>query len=247
MPMHNIHTENITGKATLSTKIGQSSNYISWILSEFTPYIGSSLLEAGIGYGDYIPLLPENIQYTGCDLDHELVKQARLKFPDKKFIEIDIADENFCEQLQQTATYDTVLSIGVLGFIPNYQKALDNMINILQPGGHLLLFLPAFSWLKTDIDNISGQVYRYNCGAVRTMLAKHSVEIMKLHYFNSIGAVGTFCNKIVRHKSLEDKIFTKQMDVFDKYLVPIAKFVDPITRNVFGQSVIAVIKKKTGI
>jgi len=72
----------------------------------------------------------------------------------------------------------------------------------------------------------------------------NNIEIKKLEYFNPIGAIGYLANKFVKHRSLNNKSIRFQTQFFDKYLVSLSKAINPITVNLFGQSLVCVVQKK---
>ena len=85
----------------------------------------ASVLDIGCASGKYIEFLDiykKNISYTGIDLVEEGIEQARLTYPNHKFIygnaiSVDINN-----------TFDLVNAIGVFQHEPNYSKLLDRMI-----------------------------------------------------------------------------------------------------------------------
>lgn len=83
------------------TRKGQILHYKA--LLDIAPDIrGSSILDYGCGKGDFYLFLKENgieVQYTGFDINEELIKLAQQKFPECRFrvfdIEKDKLDEEF--------------------------------------------------------------------------------------------------------------------------------------------------------
>jgi hypothetical protein len=68
-------------------------------------------------------------------------------------------------------------------------------------------------------------------------------QIVKLCYFNPVGALGWSTNSLTSHRSLNSDAVNKQIELFDKYLVPISRSLDPLTRRFFGQSVTCVVRR----
>ena len=118
------------------------------------------------------------------------------------------------------------------------------MCSILTENGHVLLFVPAFNALFSDMDELAGHCRRYTKKTMRQVVAKVDCEIIQIEYFNVIGAIGWWANKFVTHKSLDNKSLNLQVQYFDKYVVPISKKLNFFTKGIFGQSLICVIKRK---
>jgi SAM-dependent methyltransferase len=70
------------------------------------------------------------------------------------------------------------------------------------------------------------------------------VDILELRYFNPIGGLAWWLNRFAKHRTLDDDAVNAQIRIFDKYLLPISRMVDPLTRSFFGQSMICVARRR---
>lgn len=234
--------ESSQGFATMSSAIEYADNYNLWILSLFATYIGESLLEIGTGQGNFKRYLPEVKYYLSTDIDAEVIQRAQQRDPKGCYLQADVTAPNWCE-LVGAQPIDTILCINVLEHIANTAAAVHNLMRILQPGGHLLLFVPAFPALYSEMDRLAGHVMRYRKQDIQQLFADQPARIVRLGYFNAIGGVGWWVNQYFPHKNLDSQAINRQIEFFDRYVVPIAKRVDYVTHAFFGQSVIAVIQK----
>lgn len=94
------------------------------------------ILDIGSGTGFYINLWKELMvtHVTGCDLTNTAVTKLKAKFPDFRFLELDIGDDN----LPISEKFDIISAFDVLFHIVDdikYLKALENIKNLLKPGG----------------------------------------------------------------------------------------------------------------
>lgn len=227
---------------TYSSAIETAHNYSRWVLEAFTPYMGNSLLEVGLGHGGYRQHFPANINYTGVDIDAAAIKNAKARYPDDRFEVADVSDLKSLRVLSEKG-YDSVLCVNVLEHIDNDAAAVSNMLRLLNPGGHLLLFVPAFPVLFSNLDAIGGHFRRYSKNSLKRLATEES-KILVARYFNSLGGVGWWINGHIGHESLNDDAVNTQIRFFDNYLVSIAKKLDIVTRSFFGQSIIMVLKAK---
>jgi SAM-dependent methyltransferase len=94
------------------------------ILSEIGISANDKILDLGCGFGDLYPFLEKklgkgNLQYTGVDINENLIKVAKERFPDATFLVRDILKDPLTEQ------YDYILSTSCfnlkLEFEDNYQ------------------------------------------------------------------------------------------------------------------------------
>jgi 2-polyprenyl-3-methyl-5-hydroxy-6-metoxy-1,4-benzoquinol methylase len=140
-------------------------------------------------------------------------------------------------------SFDTILCVNVLEHVEDDGQALTNMSMLLCDGGHVLLFVPAFPALFTDLDRAGGHLRRYRKSGLRA-LAERAGEVVSLAYFNPIGGLGWWLNRFVRHPTLEANRVRRQVKLFDRYLLPASRALDHVTHPIFGQSVICVVRKR---
>jgi SAM-dependent methyltransferase len=230
-----------TGAQTYSSAIETADNYTRWVLGNFAPYLGRRILEVGLGHGGYRRFLPAEAQYTGLDIDSASVAAARERNPGDSYVAADVTDAEALASLRPMAI-DTVLCINVLEHIEQDSQAAENLLALLRPGGHLLVLVPAFSVLYSDLDRMAGHVRRYTLrDAAR--LAADGGQVVLRRYFNAVGGVGWLVNKAFRHSSLDSGAVNAQIQLFDRFVVPVAKAVDLLARPFFGQSMVCVIRK----
>jgi SAM-dependent methyltransferase len=232
-----------TGADTYSSAIADAQNYMNWLVGEFRPYLRGKILEVGIGHGNYCTLLREYGDYLGVDLDKESVSAAKRNFPGLAFAECNILDLATIEQLLPNGA-DSIISLNVLEHIEDDAAAVGNLVRTLKPGGHLLLAVPALMMLYNEMDRLAGHCRRYATGDLRSILSKQPVEILRLGYLNPIGGLGWWVNSLSRPKSLNSDAINGQIRLFDRYVVPISRALNPLFASFFGQSVICVARRK---
>ena len=230
-----------TGAQTYSSAIETADNYTRWILSAFTPYFGRRLLEVGLGHGGYRRFVPAGIDYIGLDIDPDSVARGQARYPADTWLQADVTDPALTARLASKGI-DTVLCINVLEHIEQDEAAVATLLSVLAPGGHLLILVPAFASLYSDLDRMAGHCRRYTLRDC-PRLAGAGGNLVKAHYFNAVGGLGWWVNKALRHESLDSGAVNQQILFFDRFVVPVARAVDLVTRRFFGQSMICVIRK----
>ena len=129
--------------------------------------------------------------------------------------------------------------------MPDHKAGLNNMLELLEPGGHLLLYVPSFMHLYNDLDKLAGHLRRYKKNQIKELLNNSdNYQIIINEYFNPVGAFGWWVNKFKTHKNINSKNVNSQVLIFDKYVVPFSKFFNPLFKSFWGQSLYCVIQKK---
>jgi SAM-dependent methyltransferase len=230
-----------TGADTYSSAIETADNYTRWVLDGFRPYFGRRFLEVGLGHGGYRRFLPVDIDYLGLDIDPDCVARAQARSPTERFLVADVTDPQLPSRIADEAP-DTVLCVNVLEHIEADAEAVRNLMRVLAPGGHLLIFVPAFPVLYSDLDRMAGHVRRYTRADIPRIVVD-GAELLRHRYFNAVGGVGWLANKALRHSSLNASSVNSQIRLFDRFVVPIARTFDLVADRVFGQSMTMVLRK----
>ncbi len=230
-----------TGAETYSAAIETADNYTRWIIDALAPWFGRRLLEVGLGHGGYRRFLPAGIEYLGVDIDADSVARAQAREAGGQYVVGDVTDPDLAARLPG-APVDTVLCVNVLEHIPDDAAAVESLLRVLASGGHLLILVPAFGALYSDLDRMAGHLRRYTLADVPRLTAGEG-RVLRAHYFNAVGGVGWWVNRAARHQSLNDQAVNGQIALFDRYIVPIARALDPLARRWFGQSLIVVVQK----
>jgi SAM-dependent methyltransferase len=230
------------GAETYSSAIATAHKYTRWMVSPFEPYLCGDIVEVGIGHGSYFEILGPYGSYMGIDIDERSVAAARQRYPAGRFAHADILQPDFLDGILP-AKADGIVSVNVLEHIEDDATAVRNLVNALKPGGVLMINVPALMSLYNDLDRLAGHYRRYSRADLQRLLAGLPVKIERISYFNPIGGLGWWVNKFRRHESLNSDAVNGQIVLFEKFILPISRLLDPVTRGFFGQSVIAIARR----
>ena len=100
---------------------------------------GSRVLDVGCGNGRLLEAFVDKpIEYRGTDNSAEMLAQAQLAYPDRKFFIADILDLGVVPE----TGFDWVFCLAVLHHVPTKErriKAVEEMLAKLKPGGYLVI------------------------------------------------------------------------------------------------------------
>jgi hypothetical protein len=106
--------------------------------------------------------------------------------------------------------------------------------------------VPAFPFLFSQIDSFAGHYRRYTRKFLRVIIPSSlhtSLHTVKMIYFNPIGGIGWWLDRFIKKKSIDDAIYAAEIRIFDKYIIPFSKILQPLTQHIFGQSLVCIMKK----
>jgi ubiquinone/menaquinone biosynthesis C-methylase UbiE len=110
----------------------------TWLASVL-PYIqGPRVLEVSFGPGYLMHCYAPHYDVWGIDYNHRMVQKTRKRL--KGIVSADRIIQGDVEHLPyQNAAFDTVINTFAFTAYPNGEKALQEMLRVLKPGGSLLL------------------------------------------------------------------------------------------------------------
>src|SRR5215510_1238670 len=174
------------------TALEGAPNYYAAILSHFSPYLGSHVVEIGAGIGTFSKYLLSCPQIATLTL----IEPADNLFPVlRKELSGDPRVRLFNGHLKSVAaslSADSAMLINVLEHIQDDEELLCSIRHSLKPKGTLLLFVPALPMLYGSLDKAFGHVRRYRKAELRSRLEKQGFQVVCLQYFNLPGIVTWF-------------------------------------------------------
>ena len=80
---------------------------------------------------------------------------------------------------------------------------------------------------------------RYNYDSLKTLESK-SLKLTHYEYLDSVGIILSLLNKVALKQTYPTK---KQIMIWDKFVVPLSKIIDPFVARSFGKSIIGIYTK----
>jgi SAM-dependent methyltransferase len=229
----------VVGDAALQTDVLEdlrtAHNYRRWIVSLASPWLGPDALEIGSGRGDYAAeWAARGHRITASEGHPARVAALRETFAAGP---AEVAVRELAAPVDEDANYTAVVAINVLEHIEDDVAALRSFARLVQPGGHVVLFVPAFAMAMSEFDRQIGHFRRYRTGTMRNALVAAGLAPVSLHYVNTVGLLGWLLLVRLLGGRPRDGV---PLRIFDRYVVPVLRSLESRMRPPFGQSVFAV-------
>lgn len=218
-------------------------NYQAWILDGFRPYLRGRAVEIGAGTGTF----------SGCLLAHverlELVEPAlnltgslERAFAGNPAVTViaGSAEDYLAKAAPQSR--DCVVMINVLEHLADDRGAIGGLFRLLAPGGHLLVFVPALSWLFGAMDVALGHHRRYHKPALAGIVADAGFRVVEARYFDALGVLPWW---LVHTLGARTRFSPGLSRLYDRLAVPFGRLVESVVTPPFGKNVLLVAEKPT--
>ena len=222
-------------------RMKRAQRYFSWQARMATAEVGKRVIEIGCGLGNFTEHLLDRDLVIALDVVEECLDRLKVRYPGKSNLEaqaLDVQDQAFCALTRYRP--DSIVCLNVLEHIRDDRAALENMNQVLEPGGRAVFILPAFEALYGPIDQNLGHFRRYSKAPWRKLAEYCGFRVKLSRYFNSIGFLGWWMNAKVFKKTEQSE---SQIALFDEVIVPPLSWLEDRVEPPFGQSIFTVLEK----
>ena len=222
------------GAATLE-RMAAAPRYNRWMFERLSPWVGHRVLEVGAGIGNMSAFLTDRERLVLTDTEPYYLGRLRECFggrPNVRIVELRLPA--FDPQLVAERV-DTVLCLNVLEHIEQEEASLTAMRHLLDPGGRLVLLVPALRSLYGTLDQALGHFRRYARRELVRKLDATGFRVRHVEYFNLGGALGWWLASRVLRRPM---ISTAALRWYEA-LVPLLRLERWLPWRV-GQSLIAI-------
>jgi SAM-dependent methyltransferase len=202
------------------------------------PHLGEAVLEVGAGFGANTPFLfgPAQKRWLCLEPDAHLAGQIPDRLKDQPWAGRIETRVGTLADLPPEGAFDTLLYIDVLEHIEDDRAELRAALLRLKPGGRIIVLAPAHPGLYTAFDREIGHYRRYTRSSLRACTPPGS-RLLELYYLDSVGLLASAANRLLLHQSLPTP---RQIQFWDRLLVPASRLLDPLLAFQLGKTVIGV-------
>lgn len=224
-------------------RMTRARRYFRWQGDLALRELGRRVVEVGCGMGNFTQLLLERDQVIALDVEQRCIDQVLKRFPARDNLRALVLDAS-APRFRDLRAFcpDSCVCLNVLEHVRNDRLALENMASILPPGGRIVLIVPAHPALYGPIDRNLGHFRRYTKASLQTVCSDIGLVARKVHYMNFVGFFGWWANA---HLLKRDAQSAAQIAFFDDWIVPAMSSIENAIHPPFGQSLFAVLEKRT--
>ncbi len=137
-----------------------------------------------------------------------------------------LSEEGFDAQLLQKSSVDEMAASGslfpqvvcldVIEHTENDEAVLANIFKILEPGGRLVLTVPAMPSLYGPKDVELGHYRRYTKRGLKDLMSRQPCSVRELRYWNTLGVLPTLISTRIFGKAVNESMREENSSLFMK-------------------------------
>ncbi len=212
----------------------------AYLLQEIAPYIGKRVLDVGCGHGNLVAQLLDRELIVAIDIDPSSITEVHARFGDRPNVialVCDITDSRHCMLRQYQC--DTVICLNTLEHIEDDGAALANMAEVVAPGGHVIIIVPAFQFLYGSMDAAIGHYRRYSQSELQRKLESVGLQVEKQYYLNALGILGWLVNGKILRRPVPP---SSQLRLFN-IVFPLVSRIEAILPRIVGLSLVSISRR----
>jgi SAM-dependent methyltransferase len=211
--------------------------YRQWEYDLVAPYLGRSVLEIGSGMGYFSEKLVESGRDRVVLSDTEDYCLVRLQATHRDNPRVEVTRVDLPGAVDIGSPVESVVAMNVLEHIEDDVAALRDLAQVVVPGGHIVLWVPAYMQLYGEFDRKVGHFRRYTPRTIRAAVESAGLRVTTLHPVNFIGGIAWW---LAVRRGGAGHPNKRVVWLYDNVVVPISRAVERVVRPPFGQSVLCV-------
>ena len=214
--------EGDVGAITLR-RMATLSPYNRWLHERFEHFLGNRILEVGSGVGNQTRFFVDaRERVIASDIEPHYLRELTGRFADRSNVRIasfpfPLGDADRADL--QNERIDTIVCMNVLEHIEDDRSTLQNFLQVLQPGGHLVLLVPAMKPLYGTLDKHLHHFRRYDREELQQKVKDAGFAIDTLRFLNRPAVFGWWLSSRV----LKRRVMPKSQLAAFKWIMPVLK------------------------
>jgi SAM-dependent methyltransferase len=221
--------------------LAEAKNYYSWVLKQFEPFLGATVIEAGAGIGtfsDFLlssPRVKKLIAIEPAANTHPELEKKFAGNPDVQTLRGYLSDHY--RNLQANA----VVAVNVLEHVEDHEGFLREAKEAIAPGGSLLLFVPAIPAIYGTLDKAFEHYRRYTRHTLREVIKSAGWQPRRISYMNLPGIAAWFMAGRIMKKT---SVAPGDAKAYDRLVIPWLSKLEAIVPPPIGSNIVAIATKE---
>ena len=217
------------------TLFEKAVNWKRYWSAAIEPFVRGDALEVGAGIGANTNVLAALPHRTWTSLEPDEVLAARIP-------SLGPAHRRLVGTLSSLSErFNTILYIDVLEHIEDDRAEMAAAAAHLHPGGHVIVLSPAHPLLYSPFDKAMRHYRRYTRASLRAAASATALRPVKVIYLDAAGLLASAANRFLFSRSMPTE---NQIAAWDRLLVPVSRWIDPVLAHRVGKSVLGVWRRE---
>jgi SAM-dependent methyltransferase len=133
--------------------------------------------------------------------------------------------------------FASIYSINVLEHLEDDAAALRELFGATEPGGRVILYVPAFQLLFSAMDQTVGHLRRYRDRQLIALVRGAGFRVTRCAYVDSLGFLVTLGYRLLPESGTLNR---RKVAFYDRFVFPPSKALDRVTTRWFGKNLLVV-------
>lgn len=181
------------------------------LVEKFCPEITSrdTVVDIGCGTGGFLSKLAERYVAIGTDMSETALGYCRKRGLTRLY---NTTVRDFPRESEENKKIRAVFMLDVIEHIEDDQTIVQEVYDLLEPGGYFIAAVPAFQWLFTNHDRAHMHYRRYNRKQFTQLFVNAGFSLKKTSYFNFL----LFLPAVISRFLNRNKVYKTPADALDK-------------------------------
>jgi SAM-dependent methyltransferase len=206
------------------------NDYLTGLVRELAE--STDLIDFGAGIGTFSKRLRTAGYRVTCVEPDPLLRQS---LQEQGFDTL----KNIAAVADESASF--IFSLNVMEHIEDDSEVIREIHRKLKPGGVLLVYVPAFACLWTDLDEKVGHYRRYTKTSLQRLVAQEGFMIKQIRYVDTLGFIAALVCRLLNRSA--PRVTATTIRLYDRWLFAPSRVLDELFGRWFGKNVYVLCKR----